>query len=595
MYLSDVRIDLQFLCLPPTGHVSCPDDPRSRSTGKSSQSIRGRAANDRALGDTMVRKAASFITTVVVFTLSTSSALGQGESPFLRQDPAWPFLTSDRCIACHSGLTTSTGEDVSIGFNWRSSMMANSARDPYWQAAVRREVLDHPEAQAAIEDKCSTCHMPMARFRAAVSGGHGSVFANLAAGAANAAAAFDGASCTVCHQILSQNLGQPESFTGGFLVDTTRPLNEREIFGPFDIDEGRSTLMRSASQFIPKKADHMQSAELCATCHTLYTHAMNDQGEVVGELPEQVPYLEWAHSEYRNNRSCQSCHMPVVSDSTEIASVLGQPRSGFSRHVFRGGNAFMLSMLNRYSAEQDVAALPVELDATVRRTVEHLQTLTASLRLDSLQVSGRRLSWDVAIENLAGHKLPTAYPSRRAWLHVTVRDAGGAVVWESGALRSDGAIVGNDNDDDATRFEPHYTEISRPVEVQIYEPILVDWQDRVTTGLLFGVRYIKDNRLLPRGFDKATAEADIAVQGRASEDPDFEQGGDRVRYVVDLEGGVAPFTVVAELWYQTIGYRWAHNLEAYEAPEIERFVGYYDAMAHGSAVLIASETATLRF
>ena len=52
------------------------------------------------------------------------------------------FLTSDRCIACHKGVSTSTGEDVSIGYDWRASMMANSGRDPYWHAAVRREVMD---------------------------------------------------------------------------------------------------------------------------------------------------------------------------------------------------------------------------------------------------------------------------------------------------------------------------------------------------------------------------------------------------------------------------------------------------------------------
>ena len=39
----------------------------------------------------------------------------------------------------------------------------------------------------------------------------------------------------------------------------------------------------------------------------------------------------------------------------------------------------------------------------------------------------------VAVENLAGHKLPTAYPSRRVWLHVTVLD-GPDVVFESGAI-----------------------------------------------------------------------------------------------------------------------------------------------------------------
>ena len=44
------------------------------------------------------------------------------------------FRTSDRCVACHNDLKTSSGEDISIGFQWRASMMANSSRDPYWQA-----------------------------------------------------------------------------------------------------------------------------------------------------------------------------------------------------------------------------------------------------------------------------------------------------------------------------------------------------------------------------------------------------------------------------------------------------------------------------
>ena len=48
------------------------------------------------------------------------------------------FETSDRCMACHNGLRAPSGEDVSIGAAWRSSMMANSSRDPYWQAGVRR-------------------------------------------------------------------------------------------------------------------------------------------------------------------------------------------------------------------------------------------------------------------------------------------------------------------------------------------------------------------------------------------------------------------------------------------------------------------------
>ena len=78
----------------------------------------------------------------------------------------------------------------------------------------------------------------------------------------------------------------------------------------------------------------------------------------------------------------------------------------------------------------------------------------------------------MTVENLGGHKLPTAYPSRRAWLHVVVRDASGAVVFESGAMNPDGSIQGNDNDADAAKFEPHYDEIRSADQVQIYESII---------------------------------------------------------------------------------------------------------------------------
>jgi hypothetical protein len=335
----------------------------------------------------------------------------------------------------------------------------------------------------------------------------------------------------------------------------------------------------------------MQEAELCATCHTLYTHALDDRGNVVGELPEQVPYLEWAHSEYRGTRSCQSCHMPQVTDSVPISSVLGVPRAGFSRHVFRGGNFFMLGLLNRYRAQQNVAALSVELDAAARRTVEHLSTAAAQIAIEDVRSAGPNLEIDVAVANLAGHKLPSAYPSRRAWLRVAVQDTSGIVLFESGALRSDGSIAGNDNDADPESYEPHYTRVEAPDQVQIYEPILADWEGRVTTGLLYGVRYAKDNRLLPRGFDKTTCDEDIAVQGRARADDDFLGGSDRVLYVVDVGNAAGPVVVTAELWYQPIGYRWAHNLGSLGAVETDRFVGYYEGMAGSSAVLLAKDAA----
>lgn len=507
------------------------------------------------------------------------------------------FRTSDRCIGCHTGLTTPAGEDVSIGTDWRASMMANSARDPYWQAAVRREVMDHPEAADDIQNECSICHMPMARFTAVMAGRKGRIFDHLPIGAGGTEQdrlAADGVSCTLCHQITDQRLGEEESFVGGFAIDTAAAWGERQIFGPFDVDEGRTRIMRSASHFRPTEAEHLRTSELCATCHTLFTHSRGPGGEVIARLPEQMPYLEWRHSDFRRERSCQDCHMPVVQDSVPITGVLGEPRPEFSRHVFRGGNFFMLRMLNRYRHELGVQARPLELDAAVQRTIAHLQSSSARVSVEGVRVVGGRLEAEVVVENLAGHKLPTAYPSRRAWLHVTVRDGAGNLVFESGALEEGARIVGNDNDADSASYEPHYRTIDHPEQVQIYEAIMVGPSDEVTTGLLTAVRFVKDNRVLPRGFDPATASEDIAVQGHAADDADFVGGADRVRYLVDLGDAEGPFALEAELWYQPIAYRWARNLESYDAPETRRFLRYYGEMSEYSALRLARGTAVAR-
>src|SRR5213593_146362 len=159
------------------------------------------------------------------------------------------FQTSDRCFACHNGLSTSTGEDISIGFAWRPTMMANSARDPYWQAGVRRETIDHSESKAAIEDECSKCHMPMARYQSKFDGREGEVFSRLQFGSDNRLdqMAQDGVSCSLCHQIQKEKLGTPESLVGGFVVDTTRNRGKREEYGPFKIDDGENRIMRTSS------------------------------------------------------------------------------------------------------------------------------------------------------------------------------------------------------------------------------------------------------------------------------------------------------------------------------------------------------------
>ena len=263
-----------------------------------------------------------------------------------------------------------------------------------------------------------------------------------------------------------------------------------------------------------------------------------------------------------------------------------------SRHTFVGGNFFMQRMLNKFRHELNVTALPQELDAAANRTIAHLQTETARVKIDGVELATGRLTAAVSVDNLGGHKLPTAYPSRRAWLHVTVRDRNGRIVFESGAIEPYGAIRGNDNDADAGRFEPHYTEITSADQVQIYESVMAGPTGALTTGLLTAVRYVKDNRLLPHGFDKRTADKDIAVHGDAENDSDFVGGADTVRYAIAVGDAPGPFQIDAELIYQPISYRWANNLKAYDAFEPKRFTRYYDSMSSASSVVLARATAT---
>lgn len=552
------------------------------------------------------------IAAIIVIALVTAGAVskegsgGNGETTKL-VEPVAPlpkmFVGSNQCLACHNDLNTADGKHVSMGADWRSSMMAHAALDPYWQAGVRREIIDHPDASAAIQDECAKCHMPMSRYRANAKGEKGEIFAHLPptterpdvdspAPAPAGQLAAEGVSCVTCHQIAEEGLGTEESFTGGFRIDSRTPADQREIYGPYATDDGRKAVMNSSSDFVPVRHAHIQNSALCASCHTLYTHTLDENGEVVGELPEQVPYLEWRHSDYEDRESCQDCHMPELAEPMPITSVLGQNRENFSQHSFRGANFFVQSMLRKYADELGVTAPADELQSAIDTTLEHLRTKAGKVAIHDLRTTTEGLEFAVTVRNLSGHKLPTAYPSRRIWLHVTITDASGKVVFESGALRSDGSIAGNDNDEDPRRYEPHHAVVRHPGQVPVYEAIMATPAGTVTTGLLSADRFIKDNRVLPDGFVKATAGDDIAVRGEAARDDDFTGGRDTVRYQVRLEEpGDGPHRIHAELWYQPVAFRWAQNLDDYDAMETQRFVRYYRSMSDRSAVRLAKSTA----
>lgn len=478
------------------------------------------------------------------------------------------------------------GNDMSIASHWRSSMMANSARDPYWQATLIREVADRPEQADEIEGLCAACHMPMASFTDRAEGGQPQI---LEGGYLDPqhelhALAMDGVSCTLCHQIRDEGLGFPDTYNGGFRIDTELEPGRRVLFGPYTIEEDQALIMEQASGYVPTQGLHQASSELCATCHTLFLPE--------SDFPLQTTYLEWYYSDYRRRDTCQDCHMPDAEGGVRIADTSPFPRSPFAQHSFQGANAYMLGMLSEAVDELGLTASAGEFDASRQRTLDFLSSRSATLELEEVRLSGSRLTVDVALENLSGHKFPTGFPSRRAWLRFWVEDAAGEIVFESGGYDASGAIAGNANDQDPGSFEQHYLAIVQAEQVQIYETILESAAGGPGTSLMGAVRYLKDNRLLPSGYDPLRAVESIQVRGSALDDPDFLEGGDRIQYSMDLGAAQGPFTVGVELLYQSIPMRWMADLAEVEHETVQRFLGLTEQVPN-LPVVVARQTATV--
>lgn len=499
------------------------------------------------------------------------------------------FTGSGVCVMCHTQLKDSTGKDVSIDTAWRATMMGNAARDPFWRMVLRGELIANPQLRTVIEDKCSTCHMPMARTTAATDKKPVGILDD---GFANPKhelnlMALDSVSCTLCHQITPDKLGSKESYTGHYTIGSVKnkiaggEKGQPEIYGQYTPTE-KAEEMTGGSGFAPKRSPHIQDSALCGSCHNLYTPFVKTNGEMgEGEVAEQAPYTEWENSAFFGQKSCQQCHMPTADGKVALSVSGGDPHHGFKQHYFVGGNYYMLEILRKYGQEIGTPGAPEDFAKNIALTIDYLgqETAAVAIKEPAIAMDGSQVTFDVEVRNGAGHKFPTAYPARRAWLHTSVIDRFGNVAFESGASRPDGSIVGNDEDTLPNAYEPHYSLITSPKQVQIYQAGLGDSDGVPTTTLLKSAKYLKDNRLLPLGFDKDKAPHDVQVFGDAKQDARFVAGGHTVSYKVDVRQFHAPFTVETELLYQPMNYRWVKNLANVHAQtpnaEAETFLRYY--------------------
>jgi len=549
-----------------------------------------------------MRKKLALLATVAA-ALATSRA---GDDHYLPRDVRTDlFATAVTCAPCHNNTDDSfalrdhRGRGIAPYELWQGSMMANAARDPFFQAAVAAEVAAAPDRKKKIEAHCLRCHAPMASVELKRKGKKGPSLATLHASATYvgldlAALALDGVSCTVCHQIEEDGLGTLKTFNGQFAINEMR-----HIYGPHDKQFVQP--MWRIVKYWSVEGHHVTKSAHCGTCHT----ALLDNG-----VAEIAPYLEWRNSVYDDERknpgheaaTCQACHQPRKSGGVPIrtriahASHAGdvrwiQPREPVGQHIFAGGNTLLPAILRDNASELGVTAPAEAFDRTIARAKEMLEEKTARVTIEDVARDPENTTFVVVIENFAGHKFPTGHASRRAWLRLRARDMQGRTIIAWGEHDKAGRILGADKqpmpiENAGGPIAAHRGSFTEANGVPVYEAILADKDGKPVFRSVLAQGFAKDNRLLPRGWSAKHADANATKPIGVGDDEGFGAGTVRVECAIPVPNDLRVFAIEVDLLYQVLSPRHAAELFTVDAPEVKRFQRYYEA-ANRTPVVVA--------
>lgn len=500
------------------------------------------------------------------------------------------FTAAGECTGCHgfdiNGVASvdADGNDINVADDWRATMMAMAAKDPFWKAKVSHEGLVSPDLLDELESSCTDCHAPLGFYNAMHLGEPHYTMADLALDST----ALDGVSCGACHQISAEGVGT--TFSGKDIN-----YSEDTIYGPYPKPFGSP--MTSFVGFAPVYSEHISTSEVCASCHTLITETVGLDGQFNGnEFVEQATYHEWLNSSYNINEKaslqCQGCHMDRIDEGVVIAAnLLNLPeRSPFYLHDIVGGNSFMLKLMKDNRDTLGIRAFGSHFDDVIDKTLVMLQERSVDLFAEELERTEETLSINVDIRNKAGHKFPSGYPSRLSFVRV-VATVEGDTVFASGLMDDDYRIIGRD-----LPYEPHHDVIDSPDQVQVYELVMADEAGQETTVLSYAETALKDNRLAPLGFTSTHSAYDTTrVYGEALNDDDFNlfengaegSGTDHITYMIELDDPNALVDISVEMYYQAVPPRWLEEMFEFSSDEIDHFQEMYDA-ADKELVLLAS-------
>jgi Cytochrome c554 and c-prime len=501
------------------------------------------------------------------------------------------FATAGRCSGCHGhdtlglAMVAEDGTDVNVADDWRSTMMANSARDPFFRAKVDHEVLVNPSHRTAIENKCLSCHAPLGMHEERMLNHPPFTLAMLD----TSVMGQEGVSCLACHMQAPGTAGS--LFSGDLRLDSAR------VYGPYPDDVINAAIMEFFVGFRPGYGQHIQDGRVCAGCHSLITETLDLSGVPTGgTFIEQATWHEWKNSVYQEdpNATCRGCHMPRIQDDVILASEYAflQGHSPFGMHHLAGGNTMMLRLLKANKVQLGIPATDAQFDSTIARSLRQLHS-SVDLALTITDRTADTAYVDAHLVNLVGHKFPSGYPSRRAILQVIAIDDQGDTLFQSGRWDGTNEVYGHD-----LGYESHHDVITQGDQVQLYEMVMGDVSGSVTTVLERAATKIKDNRLPPQGFSTTHIAYDTArIEGVPASDLDFNRdalgvegnGGDIVHYHIALNGYSGPLHVQARVYFQPVPPLWNAEMFSNHSAAIDTFRTMY-AAADGVPELVAADS-----
>ena len=447
-------------------------------------------------------------------------------------DLSTPIFSYNLCTFCHGGYD----EAQEPYERWSGTMMANSMRDPVFQAAMTIANQDLTD----VGTFCLRCHAP---------GGWVDGRSVPSDGSDLDGTDFEGVSCHVCHRlvdpipdaanpfedtaILAALAAAPsDSHNGQFVLD---PEDRRR--GPFDL---------GAFGFHDwRESPYHRESLLCSTCHEVSnpafsrvggatpaasdTYDLNTLGtehpthDKTDQFPIERTYTEWALSDFgagpvemggrfggnkTDVSTCQDCHMPDADGTACQPFLNGANRTDLPQHNFNGANSWVPRAI--YSLDQSLSLYPsTHVNGQPLEVFEAVIARNKAMLRAASDLSLSKVGSDVVVRitNQTGHKLPTGYgEGRRMWINVQFFGPHDTLIAERG----------------------HYDYATADLttgDTKVYEILHgLDSAMATLTGLPAGESFhfglnntiVKDNRIPPRGFDNAAFEAGQAQPVGAS-------------------------------------------------------------------------------